>query len=768
MIVSFCQARRSMPMFAALALLFALLAVPLTAQIRLENWQTHTSLYNARSADTDSKGIVWVGTTGGMYNYDPATKTSAIFRNIDALMSLNVSVLRIQPGTDAVYVGCSDGVINIYRNGTWEYVTAIRAKADEFASVQINDFLFDGDRVFIAGDFGITIYYPESHTFGATITNFNGTRNVPVVNLLSWQGRLWTATNSGIFSAPLATPQFNLPSVWQPYSFTDLSGAALARGLAVYEDTLFTGVGKYLWKLEGNAFVQSTELDTTVTALLSSPEGLFVSDMFSVVRYPDDVLYNKRRTNNLINSLARLPASIGSPGILFSKFGLSTAVNRDSLAFRTPNSPQSNLFMDMTTTADGSLWSATIKDDAGSGFSRLKNDTWTNFTVDNYPELLTDSYVQINTGINGEIWASSWGFGLAHIVPDNDGFDITVYETSNSPINGIFTGGDFEVLGETATDQNGVTWILEHAGETRPNHNIIARAADGTFYTFSRPEGKLRNWYFNSIVIDQSGTKWLAAPNDESGNVILYFNDRGTLADKTDDIWGTIDATSTSLPGVIIFGMAVDNNGVLWLAGEKGLYAIDNPFAVVSKSRLFTRSIPALSGQIVNCIMVDALNQKWAGTNSGVWVLNEDGTEVLAHFTKDNTPILDNIVTSLATDEQSGLIYIGTRNGLSSASSLSIRANVDFNELRCFPQPFVITEDDELRVEGLAENSVVKVATIDGVLVRTLNSQGSRAAVWDGRNDRGEFVASGVYLISGFSETSGETAVVKAMVLHKE
>lgn len=766
MLASFCRARRSM--LSLMAACGFVLASPLsTAQVRLEHWQTHTSLYNARCAKVDSKGTVWIGTTGGLYSAQPGMNNIQVFRNIDALLSLDISALAVEPGTDAIYVGCSDGSISIYRNGSWEYVTSIRAKGDEFPSVQINDFLFDGNRVFIAGGFGITVYYPATRTFGATVTNFNGSRNVPVNSLISWQDRLWAATNNGVFSAPLTTQQFNLPSIWKPYAFNDFAEVPIARTLAVYADTLLAGLGKQIWKLTADEFVATMELDTTVTSILPLQGKLFVSDLFAVRQYPDIVLYDKRRTNNEINALVALPSS-EQPSVLFSKFGFANIVSRDSLTLLTPNSPQSNLFMDMTVDANGALWTATIKDNAGSGFSRLDGSTWKNFTVDNYPELLTDAYVQINTGANGEMWASSWGFGLAHLTPNGNDFDITVYESSNSPIKGIFTGGDFEVLGETETDQNGVTWIVEHAAVARPNHNIIARAADGTFYTFSNPAGKINNWYFNSLAIDRNGTKWLAAPNDESGNVLIYFNDRGTLSDKTDDVWGTLDANSTSLPSTWINGIAVDDNGVIWLAGNEGLYAIDNPYAVLSKSRLFTRFVPALAGQSVNCVMVDALNQKWVGTNSGVWVLNNDGTEVLGRFNKDNTPLLDNVISSLANNPASGTIYIGTRSGMSSAASLSIRANVDFNALRCYPQPFVLTEDDELRVEGLAENSVVKVATIDGVLVRTIDSRGSRAAVWDGRNDRGEFVASGVYLISGFSETSGESAVVKAMVLRKD
>lgn len=724
-------------------------------------------MYDTRSAATDNQGILWVGTSGGVFTYDPETQQYETFRNIDALLSLDVTTVRVNPLTNDVFIGCSDGMVSVYNNGTWKHITAIANKSSDFASVQINDFLFDDTRVLIAGDFGITVYDNTTETFGITITNFNGTRNIAVYNLLAAQNRLWITTSAGVFSAPLHAQALNLPSIWQPHGFQDITTAnIIAKGLAEYQNSIYTGFGKTLWKFGGTEFEPVASLDTTITTVVSNGNTLFFSDLYKAVRYPNTTIYNRPSANNQLKGLVMLPETFSAEvGVLLSQKGMAYPLDND-IAYLVPNSPQSNLFSDIAVAFDGSLWASTVKDFAASGFFRWHNNTWTNFTKERYPILQTDAYVKVRPAPDASVWASSWGAGIAHLVPQADTFAITLYDTSNSPIKGIFPSGgtSFEVMGESAIDSRGTTWML-HNFQGKNYAYMIAFDRSEQFTTFLAPSSLFKDWYYTEMVIDQAGTKWLAS---QEGEPLLYFNERGTFTTTDDDIWGRINSTETAIASNTIFDLAVDKNGALWIAGEKGLYVIDNPTAVLTKSRLFTRTVPALNNQVINCVMVDALNQKWVGTNTGVWVLNEDGTEVLANLTKKNTPLLEDKITSLATDENTGTIYIATRSGLSSARSLSVRANLDFSSLRCFPQPFTPSVDPELFVEGLAEKTTVKVSTIDGTLVRTIDSRGSRIVAWDGRDSNGNLVPSGVYLISGASASSGETAVAKAMVLQKE
>jgi hypothetical protein len=171
---------------------------------------------------------------------------------------------------------------------------------------------------------------------------------------------------------------------------------------------------------------------------------------------------------------------------------------------------------------------------------------------------------------------------------------------------------------------------------------------------------------------------------------------------------------------------------------------------------------------VVNSIAVDPLNQKWVGTNAGVFLLSPDGTQQLALYTVDNTggKLIDNDVKSIAVDEKTGTVYFGTNSGLASLTTSAAAPKTAFDELRVYPNPYRVPSSVLLTVDGLMENSTLKILTTDGVLVREVQTPGGRLGYWDGTDQKGNVVASGIYIIAAYS-ASGSNANGKVAVIHK-
>jgi hypothetical protein len=110
-------------------------------------------------------------------------------------------------------------------------------------------------------------------------------------------------------------------------------------------------------------------------------------------------------------------------------------------------------------------------------------------------------------------------------------------------------------------------------------------------------------------------------------------------------------------------------------------------------------------------------------------------------------------------------VFFGTAMGLSEAWSLSVEPESEYS-LYCYPQPFDPLKDGELVIEGLAENSEIKIVTIDGNLVRSISVSGSKA-VWDGLDSFGNRTGNGVFLVLATSATLGNTGIAKIAVVNK-
>ena len=77
-----------------------------------------------------------------------------------------------------------------------------------------------------------------------------------------------------------------------------------------------------------------------------------------------------------------------------------------------------------------------------------------------------------------------------------------------------------------------------------------------------------------------------------------------------------------------------------------------------------------LSEESVKCIKIDGANRKWIGTESaGLFLLSEDGTEEIRHFTKENSPLLSDNILDIAINHRNGEVFIATELGILSYRS---------------------------------------------------------------------------------------------------
>jgi hypothetical protein len=90
-----------------------------------------------------------------------------------------------------------------------------------------------------------------------------------------------------------------------------------------------------------------------------------------------------------------------------------------------------------------------------------------------------------------------------------------------------------------------------------------------------------------------------------------------------------------------------------------------------------------------------------------------------------------------------------------------------FGELHVYPNPYVVPNQALLTVDGLVAGSTLKILTADGRLIREVQTPGGRIGYWNGQDESGRDVASGIYIVVAFGSNGSQIAHGKVAVVRR-
>jgi ligand-binding sensor domain-containing protein len=745
-------------------LVFGFFIYTMTAdEFRLNNWQSHTSLLTGTACINGSGNELWFATEGGVFRYFPDTDTYEAFRNIDALKSLSVTCIAYDKDNEYLFVGQETGYLDIYdtKEDNWIHISDIR-RADNYPDRSIRGIVFNDGKAYIGGGFGLAVFDIENFVFLENVVRIGDFATDTRVNDVIFEnGRIILATSSGVASADI-TSSLTIPDSWTT------NGEGLPDNGAT--EVIVTGEGM-LCSNNKTLYIQVStgefeELLTMSYHAIINLEKKNNKLLFATENGVYDIDRKKMQhpSENLINGVGVVDTDFEEDVPVFFEVnaGFTLLGENDTLEI-VPDTPLANSFTDITSGPDGSVWIATdyLGSDYGKSFLRLKNDEWTIYEK-GMSGLNDNNYNKIACDNNGKLFVSNFGHGLYIGNPDGERYDFELFNNENSLLAGSAEKPQWVMPGEVRFDPSGTAWIVNN-GISQGGDILVSLDKNGKFRSYANSDASAyRNIY--SLGIDIYGTKWVGG-YPGAGKGLHYFNEMNTPDDKSDDISGVVYAGSSSgLPSNEHYSIESDYSGMLWIGTPSGLALMVYPNLILSGDDPVIVEIESLSGQIINDIYIDSRDLKWIATgNNGVWVLSGTGEEVVAHINKDNSPLTTNEVQSVYVDENTGIVYFGTLEGLFTARSLSIKPN-EVYDIKCFPQPFDLKKHEECSIDGLGTASEVKVMTVDGETVRTLSTTG-RLVIWDGKDESGTLVPTGIYLVVGKSGDSDQAGVGKIAVV---
>ncbi len=733
-------------------------------------WKNYTSMQDVRAV-ARSGNKLWAATSGGMFTWTEGSSSFSRFTNAEGLKSIDLTAIAID-GNGDVWSGSSTGMLHVYspQKNTWRYVPDISTATQ--TDKRINHLIAFGDTLLVSTNFGLSVFRVSRFQFGDTYTKFGvftGNVRVAVSSVVLFDGKIWaaisTSTTSRVAWADLSNPNLLPPEAWTLQMVG--TSTTRVRALALFNNKLYAATNAGLFAYDGGSWNAIDSLAGKNLLALHAAGGVLatVDDAFTTY-----TLSGQNVLSRYGGLLPYMPTAVtlsadNKPIVATAEGGLLTY--NTSWTSHFPNGPLSNQFVSVAVDNNGRVWGASGNQTA-KGFYRFDGTNWKSFNVSNNPALPTNDCYRVSVGCNGERWISTWGRGVVLIPPGTDTVLAQNVFGTNVGMKGVPWDTSYVVTGSIACDARGNTWVpLLLPSDDR---TMAVRRPNGTWTTFPVYVGGIKATYLTdnsvdrSLAVDAFGNIWATVPIVGPLGVV-NLNNKGNAPDSIADFHLT---TNSGLPSNVIRTIVVDRDGDVWIGTDRGIAIVLDPSNPTRSGAI--AGYKPLNGTTINAIAVDPLNQKWVATNEGAVLLSRDGTQALAQFTVENTngKIISNEIKSIAVDGRTGTVYFGTTNGLASFTTTASEPKANFDELIISPNPYRIPSTVPVTIDGLIENSTLKILTIDGTLVREVRTPGGRVGFWDGKDETGKDVASGIYIVVAYSDANkGKVGTGKVAVIRR-
>lgn len=433
--------------------------------------------------------------------------------------------------------------------------------------------------------------------------------------------------------------------------------------------------------------------------------------------------------------------------------------------FYSPNSyPSVNIWnMDIVNgnlwVAPGSLTSNYGKAYLSEGIHTYQGKEWSTIDRNNtLPDSISDIIdVCVNPRRPSETYAASYGYGVLKF--ENNEF-VALYDPSNSAMKS-------KNISAMTFDNDGNLWMVV-AGIP---DMIVVKTVEDEWFTYDVSK-ILIEAVINDIVVDDNGTLWATT---FLGKGLLVFNPNGTFDDITDDDMKVLNSSSGNggINNLTFYCLEKDKSNAIWVGGDEGVSVFYSPGSIFSTTPIDAQRIYVqqgvyteylLASESVTAIAIDGANRKWLGTKrSGIFLVSEDGTQEIHHFTEENSPLLSNEIRSIAIDDQTGEVFIATINGMLSFRSDATNSFSDLKQIYAYPNPVDPSFEGPIAINGLQDGAQISITDIAGNLIfRTIATGGT--AIWNQKDLNEKDVAPGIYVIHAVSDDAVYKGTAKILI----
>ena len=766
-----------------LFLISMLPCIRLSAGLAMGEWRTHFS-YNNIFQITQSPHKVYGVSNGALFSVNKQDGSIEFYSKLTGLS--DAAVAQIQ------YVEKNQCLLVVYENSNIDVMYA-----DEIVNIpdlyhkqmssgkHINGVHVHEGRAYLACDFGVLIVNLDKNEIAETCYIGANASPVRVLDITVCGDSLYAITESAMYVTSVNNPNIVNYEFW--HNVSNLPGNGSLNEVHAFRDDL-------ILLRENRIYSRDTSFRWTHVEPASQFHALSTSDHHLYALAADYVFEIDPTYQTRVLVLGKVYSVLpdthnnlwwmsgGNRGVVSYNFQDGT------LSQYKPTGPAVNIPYRMTFSqgrlfvTQGGRWAAQYN--RAAHVMIYEDGEWTNLLGSDLPVSATGytpmdfMTVAVDPKDKHHFFVTSYGMGLFEFRDDrfykqytheNSGIP-TIFPSSAPSIRDRYMRTDGLMF-----DTEGNLWVV--SAEVENGLNVLG--TNGQWYALSY-KNVLNHTTLGSILVPDKKAphqKWVMSHRITYG--IVFYDDRSTPYDKSDDYAqlqsSFIDQDGNSLNPSEYYCMAVDADGAVWVGTNEGPLVFPNPSKTFGTNACIRIKIPRndgtnaadflLSNEQINAILIDGANRKWIGTtSSGLYLMSADGKTTIEHFTTQNSPLLSNQIFSLAMNPSTGEVFVGRGAGLLSFQSDAAEGEDDLTTISAYPNP--VREDFKgmITIQGLMENTLVKITDLAGNVVCETHSNGG-LATWNGCNKWGQRVGTGIYFAICVTENGEEKGRTKILVI---
>ena len=743
-------------------------------------WQGYFSYFQVKGlAETPTSVIA--SSENAIFTKNVTTNELKTLNSIDGLKAESISAIYKSSGTNITFIGNENGLLLLVQpDGTILYKNGILAELPVPATLKkINHFTEYNDKIYIATDYGITVFNLLTLEFDDTYYIGNGGAQTRVVQTTVLNDELYAATEfSGIKKININNPNGVDYNQWTVFDSGFWAGITTFNNQIVGLNTN-GNVSRY----NGSFFVSFVNLFEAGTTIRAVDNKLLVTTPNKVVIF--NISFQQIA---LVQNSQFLPLAV--------TFSCATIVNNDiyiatsnnglfstpllsptTFVNSTPDGPLNNQIFRVKKSSNAlyALYGAYSRDynpyvNSGPGAFAINKYSAAGWSTIPYSAMLgakSLSNIAFNPNNENQFYVSSYFSGLLKVTND---IPTNLYTYNNTGTTGLESLIDSNNPGYKDVRINGPAF--DKLGNLWMTNNLVQRTLkvlknDGQWQSYdlsaviSTPTAENNG----ILVIDKNNTKWLCTYK----NGVVGFNENlgnKVLACKSDPVG--------NLPEADVRCIAIDTKNQLWIGTSRGLRYLSSVDSFTNDTELKSKSIIILEDglaqelfydQFILDIAVDGANRKWISTaGSGVYLVSANGQETIYHFTKEDSPLPNNNVNDIEIDGSTGEVFFVTEKGVVSFKGIATSASNTLENVYVYPNPVRPNYLDTVKISGLTNKAIIKITDIEGNLVFEKTSEGGTIE-WDTTAFGNYQVASGVYMILISGQDGVATKVKKVMII---